>query len=449
MVSLGIDIGTTNIAVFAFDLCSGEVVESYSTANRRISGQEPYGYLQDPDAVERAVRTLLSRVRTPFSSIGVTGQVHGILYYDKHGRAVSPLYTWLDQRGSMEFAGVCPQKQLHEKTGWLLPPGYGLLTHYTNMLTGSVPEEAVGAAGILEYITGRLTGTVLPATDASSAATFGGFDPVTGTCDPSLLETAAPGMPFPRAAGPFELAGVWEESIPVALPVGDNQAGFFGVVSEPEHACMISIGTSGQLSVFSRSSKAPGTMELRPYLGLGYLHVGASLSAGKSYEVLHRFIKSVIGYAGRNVSDGKVFDLMKEAAAEADHTLEVCTAFSGTRQDPAVRGAVTGISLDNFTLGNLVQGTVDGIVGELWEFTHGLGEDFSRISELIATGSSVKKNHLFPSSLQRIFQRDVRIAQVDDGAAAGAALISAAAAGLMRLEETPPIIQALVEGRQE
>ena len=42
--------------------------------------------------------------------IGVTGQMHGILYLDGEGNAVSPLYTWQDARGD------APCEKKHRRT---------------------------------------------------------------------------------------------------------------------------------------------------------------------------------------------------------------------------------------------------------------------------------------------------------------------------------------------
>ena len=35
------------------------------------------------------------------ASIGLTGQMHGIVYLDREGRCISPLYTWQDGRGNL------------------------------------------------------------------------------------------------------------------------------------------------------------------------------------------------------------------------------------------------------------------------------------------------------------------------------------------------------------
>ncbi|MCF7946196.1 MAG: hypothetical protein K9L24_05030 [Spirochaetia bacterium] len=458
MVSLGIDIGTTNVSVTALDLDTGEILESYSRPNKRLASDDEYAYLQDPHVIEESVRLLLSKIKTPCRSAAVTGQVHGILYYDSNGSAISPLYTWLDRRAAEVIDGESPQDRLKRITGTTMPPGYGLLTHYTNSLINEVPNEAVGMTGILEYITGRLIGKTLDKADSSCISLFGAYDSVGLQNDQKVLQEvfSKRSLKFPGTAEPFEKAGDFAEHIgeglrqvPFAYPVGDNQAGFFGLVSKPETSCLISIGTSGQISLFSPSTECPVSMELRPFFGQGYLHVGASLSAGKSYEVLKDFIKSIYEQAaGSEVADEKVFDLMKDSAHELDlkeaASLKVTTKFNGTRREPDVRGAIENISFNNLKLGNLVQGTVDGIIRELHDYTYDLGSLFSPVQQIIAAGSSVRKNELFSEALEKQFGLQTIIADIDDGAAMGAALIGAVSAELIDVETAQSLVEKIV-----
>ncbi|MCF7944357.1 MAG: hypothetical protein K9L75_02315 [Spirochaetia bacterium] len=458
MISLGIDIGTTNVSVTALDLDTGVIQESYSKPNKRIASDDEYAYIQDPHAIEESVRLLLSKIKTPYHCAAVTGQVHGILYYDRNGSAISPLYTWLDRRAAEVIDGESPQDRLKRITGTTMPPGYGLLTHYTNSLIDEVPAEAVGMTGILEYITGRLIGKTLDKADSSCISLFGAYDTIGLQNDQKVLEEVfrERGIKFLKTARPFEHAGKMKVNrgeglrpVPIAYPVGDNQAGFFGLVSKPETSCLISIGTSGQISLFSTSAECPESMELRPYFGQGYLHVGASLSAGKSYEVLKDFIKSIYEQAaGLEVEDEKVFDLMKDSAHELDlkgaAPLKVTTKFNGTRREPDVRGAIENISFNNFKLGNLVQGTVDGIIRELHDYTYDLGSLFTPVQQIIAAGSSVRKNELFSEALEKQFGLQTIIADIDDGAAMGAALIGAVSAELIDIEAAQSLVEKIV-----
>jgi sedoheptulokinase len=458
MFAAGIDVGTTNLGLSLLDLETAKVVERRSAPNPRVLSTDEYAFFQDAAGIVAAVKAMAASLKQPIGSIGVTGQVHGIVYTDGAGNPLSPLYNWLDRHGMEPVGGKTPQALLAEKTGVLLPPGYGLLTHYANTLAGRVPPGACRITGINELVAGAFLGKPLDKTDASGLACFGGYDPVSESHNPRVLEEVlSPEFRFLGLARPFTLAGTGPGGVPVAYPVGDNQAGFFGMVSRPEISCLISIGTSGQISVYSASENCPRTMELRPYLGLGYLHVGATLCAGKAYEVLARFFREIIDrFCSRSglppAGEEAVFDLMKEAAREPASSvtsmaasLTVDTAINGTRLDPERRGAVSGITLDNLTMGNAVRGCVDGIVRELEDFRRDMGPVFDPVKSIVVSGSAVRKNSLFREALERHFNMEIRVPGFDGGAALGAALIGAAAAGHIELKDTAGIIDTLWE----
>jgi sedoheptulokinase len=450
----GIDLGTTNLELILANLENFRITERYSAPVRRIASDNPYAFEQDAAGIVASVRELLGKVKMPLSSVGITGQVHGIVYTDEALRPLSPFYCWLDRRGAEPWNGATPQAALEEKTGFRLPVGYGLLTHYANRLFGRVPGAARRLMGITELVAGNLTGAPLSKTDDSILASFGGWDPVGGYRKALLTEALSPDCPaFLEAAPHFSVAGNLASGFcpggggaPVAYPVGDNQAGVFGALPRPEEAGLISIGTSGQISFFSKNAVCPAGMELRPYLGKGCIQVGATLTAGKSYEALASLIKEIIYASGNRIEDEAVFTLMKQAAgAERETSLVFETTLNGTRRDTAKRGAIMGISLDNFKLGGLVLSTVDGIVRELADFTKQSGVSFDGIKYVAVTGNAPRKNGLFLEAVRRQFNREVRVPGFD-GAGFGAAVIGAAAAGLIRDGETAKVIEQFQAG---
>ena len=438
-VDVGICIGTTNITLTPF----GEGLRgSASLPTPRLLTDESYSYCQDPWAIEAAVDTLLKLVEGEIASITVTGQVHGILYYDKEGRALSPLYTWLDQRGLEEVEGITTQQLLYNESGCHLPAGYGFLTHYANRRMGKVPAGAVGFCGILEYITGRLIGHPLKATDSSTLATYGGWDVISEKYNPHLLDVVF-GVSSPQfltPAAPFSIAGYTKEGAAVAYPVGDNQAGFLGMVGNWREAALVNVGTSGQISFFSEGEEGHPSLELRPFFNEGYLHVGATLTAGKSYETLQKFVKEVLTLGGVDKSDKEIYRILEEAASNIDESpLIVDPRLTGSRLEALARGKVENITLDNLTLGNLVIATVDGIIKELLDFT------FFEVEKIVATGSAFIKNDLFTASLIKQSGKEVTVAHLDDGAGFGAALIGALATQKLSLKDLKEIIdQAII-----
>lgn len=437
--ALGIDIGTTSIKAAVYDLESWAAVESLQESTGRLPDDAPYAYTQDPDSIWDSIVHMLSRLRTPYETIGVTGQVHGILYYDSYGNAVTPLYTWLDRRALLPVDGGTYQDLLFEKTGMNLACGYGMLTHFTLHSRREVPQQAAGFTGILEYITSKLAPDAdLGLSDASVCASYGGYDPVESRFDQRLVDLLSQtGDPaFPRPAAPFAIAGRTEAGIPVSYAVGDNQAGFFSAVRRRESEALVSIGTSGQLSVFSQSSEIPESMELRPYFGLGYLHVGATLTAGKAYDEIKELARDVLKLAGvEHIDEQQVYGMMGEAARRCWDQDRLCmrTTFNGTRSDPDRLGAIDHIGIGDLRLGTLASAAVKGAVNELYSYAQRLGVLFDPITRIIAVGNSLLSNDLYTDALESVFARKVILSGAS--AAQGAALISAVASGILGIED--------------
>ena len=72
------------------------------------------------------------------------------------------------------------------------------------------------------------------------------------------------------------------------------------------------------------------------------------------------------------------------------------TRFSGTREDPSVRGSISGIGVDNFTPENLIAGVREGIAAELLELLRaGAGGRRARVTAVAGSG---KRNPAEPGA---------------------------------------------------
>ena len=179
MKTLGIDIGTTTISAAVLE--DGQFLASETRAKQCL-----YSVCADVRAreqdVEKITQIALSVIETLFErypdihSIGVTGQMHGILYVDADGNAVSPLYTWQDARGSLPHSKNEAGCSISRETGCLAAVGFGLATHAYNLAAGLVPPAAVTCCTIGDYLAMRLCGLAAPRMDDSNAASIGFFD---------------------------------------------------------------------------------------------------------------------------------------------------------------------------------------------------------------------------------------------------------------------------------
>ena len=436
MTVLGIDIGTTTISTVALDTADGRVVRSGTVLNQSFidTGNE-WERVQDVSLIMETALASLDEMLDECpdaAAIGLTGQMHGILYYNRDGECVSPLYTWQDGRGNLGERSVA--EEISDTCGIAAASGYGLVTHICNLRAGNVPEEASGLCTIADYLGMKLTGRRRALMHASNAAGIGFFDVESGRfLRDELREMGAESVipMLPEVCGMFEVTGSWR-GIPVTVAIGDNQASFLGSAGMSEDTVLVNMGTGGQISVLSdRCFTAPG-IEARPFAGGKYLLAGSSLCGGRAYAILERFFRSFAQAAG--AGGESLYGLMQELAEEGERMedpVRVVTAFRGTRADPGLRGSVTGITEDNFTPASLTYGILKGMAEELFGMYRTIREGTGvRAGRLIASGNGLRLNPVLRRIFSEMFGAELELAPYEEEAACGAALSSKTGAGL-------------------
>ncbi len=441
---VGLDIGTTSICGVVYDVGHGELSSVVIETNRAgQGGGYPWERVQDPEVIWRQAETVIRQLlqkHPDIGGIGVTGQMHGILYLDELGRAVSPLYTWQDQRGTERLHHGTYAERLSELTGYTLATGYGLVTHFYNRMNHLIPPSACCICTISDYIVMKLAGNQDPLIDPTHAAGIGCYSAEKQDFDSEALERAGikrSWLPSVRASG--TKAGS-SGGVPVYVSLGDNQASFLGSVKDIHHSVLLNIGTGGQLSIYDlhEGRTVPEGMEARPFPGGGRLLVGSSLCGGKAYALLEQFFRKVISsYTGEPVSAGQVYAWMERAASEASssssNNLTVNTQFLGTRQDPGQRGQIGNISVDNFFPGPLIDGFNRGMVEELHAYFERLpGVIRHSVNSLVGAGNAIRNNERLRDEAARRFGLRMHVSQYAEEGAVGAAL--SAAVGLGEIE---------------
>ena len=166
MKAIGLDIGTTSICGISLDLATGKLCKVLNRSNNSwLDTPNSWEKIQDPDVILQTVNEILETLADNDTKvIGVTGQMHGIVYYNAKGKAVSPLYTWQDGRGDLPVDGTTCSQMLKCATG------YGNVTHLYNKLHNLVPETAAGFCTIHDYLVMQLTGRTDALVHSSAAA---------------------------------------------------------------------------------------------------------------------------------------------------------------------------------------------------------------------------------------------------------------------------------------
>ena len=436
MKTLGIDIGTTTISAAVLE------DEQFLASETRANGAfipSALACAREQD-VEKITQTALSVVQMLFErypdihSIGVTGQMHGILYVDADGNAVSPLYTWQDARGSLPHSKTESWVQyLTRVTGYLAAAGYGLVTHAYNLAAGLVPPAAVTCCTIGDYLAMRLCGLAAPRMDASNAASIGFFDTKNLCFDHAALEKVGIDLSIlPELSESATCCGYNKRQIPVYSAIGDNQAAFLGSVKDIHHSIHITVGTSSQISVYSDKFIKIPELDTRPFPGGGYILVGAALCGGQAFVMLKNFFEQTLRAFLPALSDEQLqaggLDLYR-VMTSVPYKEDVCdlpiveTLFDGTRFAPWKRGHIENISLSNFTPENLILGFLKGISRELHDFYQRLPENIRHGKDVIVgSGNALKRNPLLCQAFEELFGCKLSFSLYQEEAAFGACL---------------------------
>ena len=426
MKALGIDIGTTTISAVVMDMDTQKVEKAYTINNNSfLAAGHVWERLQNPAVIIAKAKNLVDSILeeyTEIERIGMTGQMHGIVYLDKEGSAISPLYTWQDRRCDEKcFDGKCISQIIEEKTGKTVPTGYGLATHIYNLKVGSVPQNAVQICTIMDYLGMVLTGEKRPLVHSSNAASLGFYDAEAGGFVKEDLERLGVDIGIlPTVTEYFTFLGEYRGRL-VSVAIGDNQASFLGAVHDMENSVLVNIGTGGQISVLSDHCFTTENIEARPLMKGRYLLAGSSLCGGRAYATLEKFFKIYAQAMG--VTETNHYAVMEKLLETREETerLIVDTRFSGTRSDPDHRGSIEAISTENFTPAALIYGVLDGMVQELYEMYQIItSETDQKKSKVIASGNGIRKNLWLQKIVNEKFCMQVQLAEYEEEAAVGA-----------------------------
>lgn len=432
MKSLGIDIGTTTISTAVVE--NGAVIDSETWENGcflppSLPGERAQDIGTIEETVNRALDAALSR-HPDLKHIGVTGQMHGILYVDRRGNALSPLYTWQDARGDAPCEksadGASWSEYLSRETGLSVPTGYGFVTHAYNLAHGLVPPETAYLCTIGDYIAMKLCGGAAPVMDASNAASLGFFSLKTRMFDYAALRQVGidPMVAPPIALTP--LIGRFRNTVGVSVAIGDNQASFLASVKDRNAEMLVNVGTGSQFSVFSERCMQAEGLETRPMPGGGWLLVGASLCGGRAYALLAEFFAQTARMMGSEPSDvyGAMERLLR-SSSRPESIPDVLPLFEGTRQDSSRTAAITGLTAENFTPLHLIWGMMEGMAQELAQMYRAYLAAGGLPRQLTGSGGGLRRNPFLCDCFSRAFGTSITLIEGREEAAAGAALFAA------------------------
>jgi xylulokinase len=411
---VGLDIGTTGVKALALSedgAVAGRAEEEYPLSIPRPGWAE-----QDPDDWVRAAETALRALGTEDKSVGLSGQMHGLVALDSEQRVLRPAILWNDQRTAAECADIEERLgvgRLIELTGNRALPGF--TAPKLVWLRKHEPDVYARIAHMLlpkDYVRLKLFGDL--ATDAADASGTLLFDVAARRWSEEVLTA----LEIPRDWLPPV-----RESTDVA-GAGDQAAGAVGVgVYSPGPASVV-LGTSGVVfaSLAEFSADPDGRAHVFCHAVPETWHaMGVMLAAAGSLSWFRNTIAADVPYAQLD-AEARAWPPGAEGVLFAPYLAGERTPHA----DPEARGAFVGLSLRH-DRGALVRAVLEGVAYGLRDCLEVLRSIGCTVEVGRASGGGARSDlwlKIVASVLGLPMERTV-----EEGAAYGAALLAGVAAG--------------------
>lgn len=409
---LGIDLGTSKVAVV---VCGADGRSAWSRSRAHEAAIDgPTGHAnQDAERILETVSRLLTELpaelRDRLGAVGLTGQMHGVVQHDDAGQPTSPLVTWEDRRTEgLEFEGR-----------WI-PAGFGMATLDWWSRQGSLHGPHV--ATIHGLCAARLCGLGKAPIDPTDVSAWGGW--------PKLPESLLPERVGHGARiGQTPESGLLPAGLPVAAPLGDNQASIRATVRDPDTELALTIGTGCQLSAVVAVGQIPSGLprgtEVRPFDEQHALLVAAPRAGGSAWKWLAESVNQTLSDLGlAPLPLPEVYRKLDELGAGASGVLRFEPHLSGERFDPTLTGSLHGLRLENGRLGEIAQAVAHGIPANARSM---LPEAvFHGRERVVASGNALRRSALLRTEAERALGLPILLSDLEEEAATGAALVAQA-----------------------
>lgn len=451
---IGIDVGTSAAKTVLFD-DKGKTVASASWEYPMYQPHNGWAEQNPRDWAEAVLKTLGRVVAeskvSPESvkSIGLSGQMHGLVMLDEKGEPLRPSIIWCDQRTGEEvedMLGIMPRERWIQitanppLTGWTAAKILWVKKHEQE-----VYEQCRHILLPKDYIRYVLTGVF--ATEVSDASGMQLLD-VPGRCwSEEILEKL--NIPRKWLGKVYESCQVTGYLLPdVAWAVGltektcvvggagDNAAAAVGTGVVKDGTAFTTIGTSGV--VFAHSSRVTIDPKGRVHTCCcavpGAWHVmGVTQGAGLSLKWMKdNFCQDYGDKAEREEAD--VYDLINEdvekVPAGSDRLIYL-PYLMGERTphlDPDCRGVFFGLSALH-TRAHLLRAVMEGVSYSLCDCNEILTEMGMKVDAMMACGGG-GKSPVWRQMLADLYRCPVQTLRQTEGPALGAAILAGVGCGI-------------------
>lgn len=442
MIYIGIDLGTSSVKLLALNqegYIIGDITKEYPVYYPRTNWAE-----QNPEdwweQTEKGLKELIDKFNLPkdqIKSIGLSGQMHGLVALDKRGNVLLPAILWNDQRTGKECTEIenyFGQSKLTELvankalTGFTAPKILWLKNNHKELF-----DKVEHILLPKDYIRYKLTGDY--ATDVSDASGMLLLDIKNRDWSKEMIDFLdIKKEMLPKLYESCEVTGILSDSFKKILEIqnevlvvggaGDQAAGAIGTGTIEDGIISITLGTSGVVFASHDNFVVDEENRLHSFCHANgkYHSMGVMLSAA-----------SCLKWWVEDVNKGTSFeDLLKEAEESevGSNGVIFLPYLMGERTpyaDEDARGCFIGLNM-KAKRGDLTRSVLEGVSFGLRDSVEILKDLNIPINQIRVIGGG-SKSELWKQILADILNYNIDEINTNQGGALGAAILAAVGSG--------------------
>lgn len=442
MIYIGIDLGTSSVKLLALNQegdIIGDITKEYPVYYPKTNWAE-----QNPEdwweQTENGFKELIDKFNLPkdqIKSIGLSGQMHGLVALDQKGNVLLPAILWNDQRTGkecIEIENYFGQSKLTELvankalTGFTAPKILWLKNNHKELF-----DKVEHILLPKDYIRYKLTGDY--ATDVSDASGMLLLDIKSRDWSKEMIDFLdIKKEMLPKLYESYEVTGILSDSVKKILDIqtevlvvggaGDQAAGAIGTGTIEDGIISITLGTSGVVFAAHNNFVVDKENRLHSFCHANgkYHSMGVMLSAA-----------SCLKWWVEDVNKGTSFeDLLKEAEESevGSNGVIFLPYLMGERTpyaDEDARGCFIGLNM-KAKRGDLTRSVLEGVSFGLRDSVEILKDLNIPINQIRVIGGG-SKSELWKQILADILNYNIDEINTNQGGALGAAILAAVGSG--------------------
>ena len=429
----GVDLGTQSCKVVIYDYEKKAIVAQSQAAVDMISesdGTREQKAEWYADSLKACFSNIDALVRGSIAAIGISGQQHGFVPLDEHGKPLYNVKLWCDTSTVAECEELTKsaggEAALIELTGLPMRPGY--TAPKVKWLKNHKPELFAKLRHILlphDYINFLLTGEYTAEFgDASGTALFDvrkrvWSDKVCSFISPDVIKYLPKFVNAGEPVGKVTAHAAKEYGIPegtiVAIGGGDNMMGAIGTGAVKDGFLTMSLGTSGTLFGYSSSPVVDPHGDLAAFCSSsgGWLPLLCTMNCTVATEE----IRTLFGFSIEELNN------LAERAPIGAQGLVVLPFFHGERTPnlPNGRASFNGITSVNFSKENIARAALEAAIFGMRIGLEAFAQLGYKAKEIRLTGGG-SKSQLWQKIAANVMNLPIQIPSSAEAAALGGAI---------------------------